>query len=32
VGDDEFVEATQERGKASPTRERRHSLKRIINT
>jgi len=32
VGDDEFVEATQNRGTASPTTERRHSLKRIINS
>jgi REP element-mobilizing transposase RayT len=32
VGDDEFVEATQKRGTASPTTERRHSLKRIINS
>lgn len=32
VGDEEFVEATQKRATASSTTERRHSLKRIINS
>ena len=32
VGDEEFVEAMQNRGKASVRADRRHSLKRIINS
>ena len=32
VGDEEFIEATQKRGKALPTTERRYSLQRIIKS
>jgi chromosomal replication initiator protein len=32
VGDEEFVEATQKRGTASSTVERRHSLQRIVKS
>ena len=32
VGDEEFIEATQKRGKALPTMERRYSLQRIIKS
>ena len=32
VGDEEFIEATQKRGKALPITERRYSLQRIIKS